>query len=46
MSSMLIFVFLIMLFVAVCMITLPVIKKETIKTPDLQLVRSLRSMIT
>ena len=32
MSSMLIFVFLIMLFVAVCMITLPVIKKETIKT--------------
>ena len=29
---MLIFVFLIMLFVAVCMITLPVIKKETIKT--------------
>ena len=32
MSSMLILVFLIMLFVAVCMITLPVIKKETIKT--------------
>ena len=32
MSSMLIFVFLIMLLVAVCMITLPVIKKETIKT--------------
>ncbi len=32
MSSMLIFVFLTMLFVAVCMITLPVIKKETIKT--------------
>ena len=32
MSSMLIFVFLTMVFVAVCMITLPVIKKETIKT--------------